>query len=77
MLITHHLPQLVANEEQSIQERKSYEVVACTCFHMNVILIQYCQGRPKERQDHESLSNVNVGFLVGLHHTYHSEADHD
>ena len=44
---------------------------------MDIVIIQYCQGRPKQAQNDEGFRDVVVQFLVWFHKADYDKTQHD
>ena len=57
----------IEDVEDTVDEWNYSKRYACPCTHVDVVVVQYCQGCPKQAEEDYGFRDVVVGFLVGLH----------
>ena len=63
----HSLANAVEDVRESIYEWKRGKCYSSSCPHVDVIIVQYGQGRPKQTEQYYGFRDVVVGFLVWLY----------
>lgn len=74
-VLTESLAHSVEYVRQSINERNNSKDHTSSCTHVDVVIIQYSQGCPKQTQQYYGFRYIVVRLLVWLHKAYNCKTD--